>query len=296
MSRNRKQIGVLATFLYVGIMMAAQAQYHPTLTYNKEWLIKTCEFGNCLHDYYYFSEDTVIDGTFYKMLDGYHYGKNFFLREDLIERQVFLLINDGTPFLEEYLLYDYGMKVGDSIYLRNPISPVSGIEGFYHLDSIVPENFENDFRKVFYLHGKDQQNNVHETKWIEGIGSTGLINTPGVMGDTVNMAELICASEYGKKAYSRKENDTCYSNPTFSIDGQNFEGEFYYSQSDAELIIRSEIHPLRLTLFDASGKIILHQTLLGEQNEVNLSHLKKGIYLAYLEQKSAHKTIKVLVE
>ena len=134
------------------------AQYRPTVTHSKEWLIKSCEFGNCLYDYYYFVADTTIGFFTYKVLDGYHYNQNFYLREDVQQRQVFMAINDGTLWPKEYLLYDYGMQVGDSLYVQNPISPVSAIEGYYYLDSIVPESFEQISRKVFYLHGWDTRN------------------------------------------------------------------------------------------------------------------------------------------
>ncbi len=275
----------------------ANAQYQPTITQSKEWLIKTCEFGNCLHDYYYFVADTTIGGNSYKVLDGYHYNKNFYLREDVQARQVYLAINDGSLFPQEYLLYDYGMKVGDSLYVRNPISPVSTIEGYYYLDSIIPETFEQITRKVFYLHGWDTQKNYHETKWIEGIGSTGLINTPGVIGDTVAMAELICVSEDVQKIYSRKPNDTCYSNPVLGV-GEVLIGEnstFYYVQNSSSIRFENLHQSGLLSIFDMEGRSVFEQEISTQLETVCLDNLRPGIYLVHLRTGREVKTKKILV-
>lgn len=274
------------------------AQYHPTISKSKEWLVKTCEFGNCLYDYYYFASDTVLNNRTYKVLDGYHYNKNFFLRENIQTKQVFLLIDDGSPVLEETLLYDYSLKIGDSIYLKNPVSPVSFIQGYFHLDSIVLKTFEQTSRKVFYLHGTDNQSNYHETKWIEGIGSTGLINTPSVMGDTTSMGVLLCVSENVKKIYSRKPNDTCYSNPVLSLPEQHSfnDIDFHYAQYSQLLILDTPIKKGGLRIFSSNGSEILYKKLSAETRSVDLSQLAPGVYFVRLEMGNQVFTKKILVD
>ncbi|WP_417612258.1 T9SS type A sorting domain-containing protein [Owenweeksia hongkongensis] len=285
---------VVLIFIF-GINLSAQ--YQPTITDSKEWLVKTCEFGNCLHDYYYFVADTAIGGNSYKVLDGFHYNKNFYLREDVFQRQVFLLIDDGSLFLQEYLLYDYGMNVGDSLYLRNPISPVSAVEGYYHLDSINLETFEQITRNVFYLHGWDTQKNYHETKWIEGIGSTGLINTPGVIGDTTAMAELLCVSENVRKIYSRKPNDTCYSNPVLEIEEalQSDRPTFYYAQESRVLRFQNLSGSAVLSVFDINGKAVYEEEVSSETEALSLEKLKHGIYMVSLRAEESVEVKKILV-
>lgn len=272
----------MCLILVLSLGLNGVAQYQPTITNSKEWLVKTCEFGNCLYDYYYFVSDTTIGSHSYKVLDGYHYNQNFYLREDVQQKQVFMIVNDGTPFPQEYLLYDYDMRVGDSIYVRNPISPVSAIEGYYYLDSIIQQSFEQINRNVFYLHGWDIQNNYHETKWIEGIGSTGLINTPGVIGDTAAMAELLCVSENVQKIYSRKPNDTCYSNPTLSNVANNLEvfaPAMHYDYAGKTLHLQGHHLQGKIIVWDYTGKLIGDFNNLHDNNTLDLHFLNEGIYL-----------------
>jgi len=291
------KIRLLTLLVCCASFFQAQAQYQPTITNSKEWLVKTCEFGNCLYDYYYFLADTTIGGNACKVLDGFHYNKNFYLREDSFQRQVFILINDGSLFPQEYLLYDYGMKVGDSLYLRNPVSPVSAIEGYYYLDSIIPETFEQITRRVFYLHGWDTQQNYHETKWIEGIGSTGLINTPGVMGDTIAMAELLCVSENVQKIYSRKPNDTCYSNPVLEIQEtlQSGQPTFYYAQELRVLKFQNLSRSAVVMVFDINGKVVLEEKVPNHTEKLSLGNLEQGIYMVTLRTNEGTETKKILV-
>lgn len=274
------------------------AQYQPTITDSKEWLVKTCEFGNCLYDYYYFVSDTTIGGNAYKVLDGYHYSKNFFIREDRFQRQVFILINNGSLFPQEYLLYDYGMKVGDSLYLQNPVSPVSAIEGYYYLDSIIPETFEQITRKVFYLHGWDTQQNYHETKWIEGIGSTGLINTPGVIGDTAIMAELLCVSENVQKIYSRKPNDTCYSNTALGVNEllESKDTSVYFAQESRTLYFPDLAIEATVSIFDTYGKVVFEERIPEFTKSLSLESLKPGVYTVHLTSGMAAMTKKILIK
>jgi len=284
--------------VFIVLTFNVKAQYKPILTHSKEWLIKTCEFGNCLHDYYYFVADTTINGLCYKVLDGYHYNKNFYLREDVSQRQVFLMINTGSAFLEEYLLYDFGMAVGDSMYVRNPISPVSSIEGYYHLDSIVQEPFEQVFRNVFYLHGRDAQNIYHETKWVEGIGSTGLINTPGVIGDTVAMAELLCVSENVQKIYSRKPNDTCYSNPVLSInkDVKSSQFAFYFAQKSKQIKFENLDSKAELKVYSPGGRLLVQKPVLIGMESFSLECLTSGVYIVSLQCNGVLKSKKIIIQ
>ena len=281
----------------LGLTLNVKGQYHPTITHSKEWLVKTCEFGNCLYDYYYFVADTSINGLSYKVLDGYHYNKNFYLREDVQQRKVYILINDGNPFPKEYLLYDYSMQVGDSMYVQNPISPVSAIEGYYHLDSVVSQSFEQITRKVFYLHGWDAQNIYRETKWIEGIGSTGLINTPGVLGDTVAMAELLCVSENVKRIYSRKQNDTCYSNPVLStpLSKINISFEMFFDHQAHILHIESKEDVGVLKIWDERGRLKSEYSIARGSRTLNLSNMENGIYFLRWEGNNQAKVLKILM-
>lgn len=241
--------------LVLSVASSFAQQYQPMLKHSKEWLIKTCEFGNCLYDYYYASGDTTVQGKPYQKLWGYHYNGNFLLREDTLTQKVYTLIDfQGS---NEYLLYDFSMLPGDSIYIDNPLSPAIGSAGYYQLDSIKPGIFEGISRRVFHLSAKDTASYDPYAIWIEGIGSTALINTPGVLGDTIKLAELLCVSEDNEKIYSRYPGDTCYSNPALTQrrpSSLSKFSSFYFDSRSGELHFDLPRQGYRIDLYDLSGR------------------------------------------
>jgi hypothetical protein len=281
------KITLTGFFLLLAILAKSQVAYKPMLSDYKEWLVKTCEFGNCLFDYYWLAEDSMHNGLAYKVLDGYHYNRNFLLREDVAKKQVFVWFDDGSGFPQDILLYDFSLQVGDSLYVRNPISPVISSEGYYHLDSIVNKFFEQIQRRVFYLSSSDTSVLYKQTRWIEGIGSTALINTPGAVGDTSLISTLLCSLENGNKIFSRKSNDSCYTNPKLSTAESLVRAtkvDLWYSNTDDHLYTKQLPKCTRLRVLDSFGRLAYVQENLPSKESISLIHLKPGVYMLYLEQ------------
>ena len=152
------------------IPMFAQ-EYKPLLDNYNEWHVTTCFFG-CTTDRYWTDGDTIVNGIDYKILDGFHFiSRTFLLREEIVERKVYL--NFVNPNGGEYLLYDFALPIGDSIDMKNPISPFPEDAGYYRVDSIIPRPLAdgNEYRH-FYL-SPTPSNTISSTNaiWVEGAGS-----------------------------------------------------------------------------------------------------------------------------
>lgn len=151
----------------------------------------------------YTGNDTSINGKSYKLLWSQNHGTvpaqecvMGYIREDILKRRVYFWDTDST---HESLLYDFGMNIGDTIYLNFPLNGNIYQTGIYRLDSFAPfaTGQTTSARKVFYLK-KLFSANLIPLKWVEGIG---------------NLAELVYPYNYfdgwGGGLYSCQE----YQNP-----------------------------------------------------------------------------------
>ncbi len=194
----------LFLILHLFLIFPCLAQdYKPLLNNFNEWHLTSC-FSGCLTDVYFTGGDTIVDGKDYKILDGYHFiSRTFLLREELDSRKIYLnfVSQSGN---KEYLLYDFSLNIGDSIDVKNPISPFPTDAGFYQVDSIVnrPLADGNEYRH-FYL-SPTPSNTFSSTTatWIEGVGSLSLINAPGGYPDINGAGHLSCFFKNGEIFYS----------------------------------------------------------------------------------------------
>jgi hypothetical protein len=211
-------------FIFFFCTLIYGQQYVPLINDYNEWQFTTCYFG-CLNDGYYTDGDTIVDGQDYKILDGYHYiSRTFLLREDVLEKKVFLNFVEETGNTE-YLLYDFSLSIDDSIDMKNPLSPFIEDAGYYNVDSIIPRPLVdgNDYRH-FYL-SPSASNVVSTTNaiWIEGAGSLSLINAPGGEPDINGVGHLSCFFKNGDYFYANLDSiDSCEPTIILNINENNY--------------------------------------------------------------------------
>lgn len=103
--------------------------------------------------------DTVISNNeYYKLYDLYNCDFEYsylkgFIRETQDAKIYFLPVNTEL----EWLLYDFELNVGDSIYSEKD-------DCYVHLDSVATDNTN---RKIYYVSYSNKEN----LQWIEGVGS-----------------------------------------------------------------------------------------------------------------------------
>lgn len=196
----------LFLFLALNMLPLFSQEYTPLLDSLDEWHFTSCYFG-CLTDVYFTDGDTIVDGKTYKILDGFHYiSRTFLLREDIEEKKVFL--NLVTPgYNQEYLLYDFSLKVGDTMQMLNPITPFPEDGGFFKLDSIVGRPLVDGKNYDFFYFSPTPSNpsSTWNAVWVEGIGSLSIITAPGGKPDFWEVGELSCFFKDNEIFYSNLE-------------------------------------------------------------------------------------------
>jgi len=275
--------------------------YEPLLNSQNEWQFTSCFFG-CLTDMYHTDGDTLVDGLNYKILDGYHYiSRTFLLREEVSERRVYLNIVD-PGINREYLLYDFSLGVGDSIDIKNPITPFVENAGYYQVDSIVPRplNDGNNYRH-FYL-SPTPSNTVSSTTavWIEGLGSLSIINAPGGYPDINGVGHLSCFFKDGGSVYSNLDSiDSCQPeildvprlyDPLAAVELVN--------DPSADVVQLFGAEQVRyLDLYDIKGKRLSSFTNKGsKQLTISVSGYPPGVYLLITQTRDFSKRMfKVLL-
>ena len=212
-------------FLCVFILENLNAQsYKQMLNHDSEWQLTVCNNG-CITDVYFTDGDTLYNNSNYKVLNGYHYiSKTFWLRESIQEEKIYLSFIQNNQ-RKEVLLYDFDLQKGDSIDIKNPISPFLSNPGFYIVDSVVSQQLnDGSFYDFFYLSALSSM--VTESAvWIEGIGSLSLINAPGGTPDVNGSGKLSCYFNNGNLIYSQLDSiSACnYINPNLDYNNLSIE-------------------------------------------------------------------------
>ncbi|HLV92376.1 MAG TPA: T9SS type A sorting domain-containing protein [Aequorivita sp.] len=295
----RKTLLILSFFTVIPTI----AQDYKTLLDNyNEWQLTTC-FNGCLTDMYYTAGDTLVDGKEYKILDGYHYiSRTFLLREDVSSKSVYInfVSRSGNT---EYLLYDFSLNVGDSIDIKNPVSPFPFDAGYFQVDSIINRILvdENAY-KHFYL-SPTPSNTVSNTNavWIEGVGSLSLINAPSGKPDINGAGELSCFFKNGELFYSNLDSISACEPLVLGTDF----GQYPMEEVTLNSLITDGIcqmyntENIRLVdIFDLNGRK-LDEKAFANQSQINLnfSNYSAGMYLvvAY-SSKLEKKVFKVFVK
>lgn len=173
-------IAFLFTIMTIGLHAYSLGQYQPTLKEGRKWI-------NYFHggwiDFTAESKiiaDSIVDGTSYKFLRESVMGFSYLLREDSVQKQIFL-----RDTIQEWLLYDYSMVPGDTCHCLPGHSSyyliLDSISETPHLLSRCNDPIDIGILnpKVFYLTSNDNQS----TTWIERIGSlTDLSDSHGDFG------------------------------------------------------------------------------------------------------------------
>ena len=275
--------------------------YKPLLDEFNEWHFTSCYFG-CLTDIYFTNGDTIVNGKNHKVLDGFHYiSRTFLLHEEVAERKVYLTFVD-PPITTEYLLYDFSLPIGDSIDMRNPITPFPEEAGYYILDSIVlrPLVDLNEYRH-FYL-SPAPSNTISTTNaiWIEGLGSLSLITAPSGFPDINGVGQLSCFFKEAELFYSDLDSISTCEPIILGLDSINNSLDevevLTLVSNDCTLNNTKDVR--YVDVFDLNGRRLKTLKNNGENSiTLDLSAFNSGVYLmAVYNRYFKKKTFKLLVK
>lgn len=284
----------LLLFLLWPLFLSAQ-DYQPVITDGAFWDVGAYSQDNtfdCLTDLtrYYIDEEITINDQEYKQLR-YHFiineqgnndpcpenslvtqsdyvVDNVYIREDIVEKKVYLWSDLISGTYQEYLLYDFSLNIGDQM-----INPYN-----YGGDIFIADiQIDDEGKRTFFT------NNGYE--YTEGIGGiSGLI------------APLESQFEYYSELYCHGDNDQ--QNGCLGVLATNSfvlnNVSLYPNPVKNQLTIQSEI-PLKVTISNALGKEVRSYDTINNSN-IDLSKLSQGIYfvkVVNVESKS-EKTFKIV--
>lgn len=257
--------------------------YTPLLSDINEWQFSTCFLGDCTKDVYYTDGDTLVDNKSYKILDGYHYiSRTFLLREDISEKQVFLLtIVNGVK--REHLLYDFSMEVGDEIEMKNPFTPFPENGGMFTLSSIESLPLVDGNNYKHYTFSPSPGNTISSTNavWIEGVGSLSIINAPGGEPNFDDVGELSCSFRDGNSFYSNFERVDVCEQVILDISDNKSKSAIVVVSTNSKLKILNTQEVVSVEVYSLDGKLVenIYNEEQLESLQIERNPLSNGVYI-----------------
>ena|SRR5690606_38408039 len=272
-------LGILCFFINLS---SFSQDYKPLLDNLNEWQFTTC-FSGCLTDTYYTDGDTIVDGKTYKILDGFHYiSRTFLLREEIINRKVFLnIVAPGHN--QEFLLYDFSLNEGEIFNMQNPISPFPQDGGPFVLDSIVPKPLEdgNNYRHFYFSPALGNTTSFDNSVWIEGVGSLSLINAPGGKPDINEVGHLSCFFKDAEIFYSNLDSIKNCTPIHLGIEKYNLNALILSKlKNENQCVLSNTKNVEYIHVYDISGKKLSTVKNEGKNYlKIDLSNFKNGLYI-----------------
>ena len=264
---------ILSLFIMIlGINLTAQ-EIFPSTADNPEWIVCTRlstypvikTFETISYDY-----DTVISQKLYHKVIA-----SDSLTSNLIG---FVRTSNNRVFLnksgKDYLLYDFSLKTGDSVFCGYNLMTSN------HPDTIKMKVMQVDSvecnlikHKRITLNYNPFSDYLPQIIWIEGVGSLIhplypllSLDIPGSISEIVSLKEndvtIFQSSSYTSVNYQKKNELIVFPNPC------------------SEYVILQNIpngEPIHVYLIDLKGNVLINKMIFS--NRIDLSQIKKGIYL-----------------
>lgn len=287
---------LLALSLAIAVSSSAQQPF-PTAADAPTWNVLTCTYGIgvwCSTSAYQFTDTSSVCGHEYSYLlsPGWPAADTLYVRNDNSKT----LFRQGSDCSDkEYLMYDYSMSVGDTVYagmLGNFNDPDTAR---FVLDSIGTTTLQGIERRVFHMEyeycGFDQ--GFRTMDWVEGIGST-----------THPFYLLACLCDYCESSYNLLCSDSAgvnvYKNEIFNVcdtlitgiqevGAENTGLTIFQDHANAELVVRiasGSEHAgdknLHFTLYGTDGRVEFQgpaMTSTAGERRVPLTNISLGVHV-----------------
>ena len=176
----------------------------------------------------------------------------------------------GFPHEKEWLLYDFDVQEGDTVWHANTGYDYSEIE---KIDSVI---VGNQLRRRFKVNTWRNYNFKDEEFWVEGIGSikNGLLaHITQIPTCCYHFWEFVCYSKNGETKYLNPSFDDCYPSFLFSsLDDRLYLPEItIYPNPVAGQVIVGEVphsDDFSITILNLTGQIIFKKQLQPGKNLV----------------------------
>lgn len=287
---------LLLTFLLLVSSLAIAQDYRPLLDDYNEWKLTTCYFG-CISDPYWTDGDTLVDGQVHKILDGYHYiERKYLLREEGQKVYFTRVIDEVTT--EQFLLYDFGLQVGDVFEMKNPLSPFPTNGGPFVLDSIVERTLV-DGQGYDHYYFTPHPSNIFSNNpavWVEGVGSLSMVNAPGGDPDINGVGALSCFFKEGQLFYQNLDSiQAC--EPVLGLADRIRTQSIDWKLSQGSLSFMRLTKDSQVAIYTLNGQAIASDLVLQDgQLYFNTTSWADGVYLVLLTDPAGQtSSLKILI-
>lgn len=291
---------LLVFLLFIFFFLNLRAQEKILIDENRLWsyVWEDCEEEIITYKTFYnrLQGDTVINGKLYLKVqiaeDEYAQQWRFtgeFLREE--NKRVYY---SGDAPEEEFLIYDFNLKVGEVVTIRNILKPDGLTLQVVKVDSVL--TFDG-YRKRLELILNEFSSSEF---WIEGVGSeSGLLNSGGgiflgICGSTF----LLCTTDNNVQVHQNPYYQGCYftllGNEEIEVDLNNIE-IIYKPQTKKLHLSVPEGEGVKVMVTNISGVVLFRENLNQTNPEIDFSTYKPGLYIVSVSGKKFYLSKKISI-
>lgn len=298
-----KKILIYLLLNFTAITISAQEyQYVPFPDSNAVWsevywkpISEPCPLW-VYNKYALFNEDTILNGITYHKL--FHTNDSKITRENSIfvgglreeNRRVYIkygksFVPDEPFYKKEFLLYDFSLYKGDTIWANTDMIDISPLEYLVvkDIDTILVDEI---LRKVYSF------NSVPWVFWIEGIGNVkGLLFTSGDLPTNGMDNDLVCFHQNDTLLYHYSGAENAYDGcvPSFVLNDvsilPNPEVKVYPNPATGELVYFEGLDFEKLDLYDNNGNLIISKNVNGfDKYALDIFRFTPGVYFYQLKK------------
>lgn len=262
-------------------------EYHPLLN-NSAWTVDAIDNGSQTFSILANGEQIIAGHTYKKFADPY-YGNEHLIREDVLAKKVYKIINGADA-----ILFDFNLEVADVITLSDGLT--------YIVTSITDINVNGGQRKRFNLTNQSQSFPYNEV-WIEGVGNWEHPLLARYEYGTDPSFFTRCSYQNGEIIYNMGlANNGVYSEcDMLSVTEYNADGTIIFSPNpfQNEITITTE-NPLKnasLKMYNMMGQEVKSmKNINGKIVVLSPGSLATGTYLIRIQTEKAIINRKVIIE
>lgn len=289
---------IFALFLML-VSQNIQAQnYHPFPTKNARWAEYYMDWGNELFETHFFAlkdQDTTINNKIYHKI--YHSTDTLFTEDKLLggireeDKKVYLYAIDAIDSInylfqhtypsrkKEVLLFDFSLKVGDSIYSDTHNILLADYPGYLEILKIDSILTGSEYRKRIWFGKHSDLIPLSTAAWIEGIGSyKGLLFPIGDEPES-HYNYLTCFSVEGVALYNPSGKCDCVTKTNLVNKATKLEVRLKSDQPGFTVYFNGKNYT-SLRLVDSFGAVRRVYNINGAASlEIRKENLATGVYL-----------------
>lgn len=267
----------ILVFILLGFLIRTNSFCQSLPDSSATWTIASVSMGSYFaNETFVIKGDTTINSTIYKSIfvtkDSIYNPliSNYFCAVREFTNKWYFIPADST---KEFMLYDFGVKTGDTVTINNPWVEGKMKLNVFDIDSIeLNGSYYKNIELGFYLNPYDPP--YISDHWIRGIGSTQGLYLSG--SRTMDGGfQLLCFHRNDTLIYLNSPDGSC----GYLFNGvktNSLVSEVKLSPNPVfDKLSITSINDILAEIYDNSGKKVISSN----SKQIDVSHLVKGIYI-----------------